>query len=218
MWDSNTNKTGSTTLKEWTTPNSRNTLSTTNLEEEETVDTPWNAGNSSMLEQVKWPNPWKKMMMIIMIWAAMPVMHLLCLWSFHCSINQTTYLDILWDWFVLQIDNLGLTAQVCFWQDKTANFAINTWKFLSKAFQDTWFFSWRAHLYLPVWVNFPQSQTCHPVTSGREVYKAGSGPDTSVHNWGTGKSCVRCVCFHHSSNAASSLTPILEAHIPLLHT
>jgi len=47
-------------LKEWKTPDSRNTPSTTNLEEEETVDAPENDGNSSMPEQVKRTNPWKK--------------------------------------------------------------------------------------------------------------------------------------------------------------
>ena len=67
LWDSNTNKTGSTTLKEWTTPDSRNTPSITNLEEEEIVDAPGNDGNASMPEQVKRPNPWRKMMMMI-IW------------------------------------------------------------------------------------------------------------------------------------------------------
>jgi hypothetical protein len=58
-------------LKEWTTPDSRNTPSTTNLEEEETVDTPGNDGNASMPEQVKRPNPWRKMMMMILnVWTA----------------------------------------------------------------------------------------------------------------------------------------------------
>jgi len=52
-------------LKEWTTPDSRNTPSTTNLEEEETVDAPGNNGNASMPEKVKRPNPWRKMMMMI---------------------------------------------------------------------------------------------------------------------------------------------------------
>jgi hypothetical protein len=47
-------------LKEWTTPGSRNTPSTTHLEEEEIVDAPGNDGNASMPEQVKRPNPWKK--------------------------------------------------------------------------------------------------------------------------------------------------------------
>jgi hypothetical protein len=47
-------------LKEWTTPHSRNTPSTTNLEEEEIVDAPGNDGNASMLEQVKRPKPCKK--------------------------------------------------------------------------------------------------------------------------------------------------------------
>jgi hypothetical protein len=47
-------------LKEWTTPDSRNTTSTINLEEEEIVDAPGNDGNASMTEQVKRPNPWKK--------------------------------------------------------------------------------------------------------------------------------------------------------------
>jgi hypothetical protein len=56
-----------TTLKEWTTPDSRNTPSTTNLEEEETVDASGNDGNASMPEQVKRPNPWRKMMMMIII-------------------------------------------------------------------------------------------------------------------------------------------------------
>jgi len=51
-------------LKEWTTPDSRNTPSTTNLEEEEIVDAPENYGNASMPEQFKRPNPWRKMMMM----------------------------------------------------------------------------------------------------------------------------------------------------------
>jgi len=54
-------------LKEWTTPDSRNTPSTTNLEEEEIVDAPGNDGNASMQEQVKRPNPLRKMMMMMMI-------------------------------------------------------------------------------------------------------------------------------------------------------
>ena len=44
-------------MKERTTPDSRNTPSTTNLEEEEIVDAPGNDGNASMPEQVKRPNP-----------------------------------------------------------------------------------------------------------------------------------------------------------------
>ena len=64
MWDPNTNKTGSTILKEWTTPDSRHTPSTTNLEEEEIVGALGNDGNASMPEQVRPPNPWRKMMMI----------------------------------------------------------------------------------------------------------------------------------------------------------
>jgi hypothetical protein len=49
-------------LKEWTTPDSRNTPSTTNLEEEEIVGALGNDGNASMPEQVKRTNPWRKMM------------------------------------------------------------------------------------------------------------------------------------------------------------
>jgi len=51
-------------LKEWTTLDCRNTSSTTNLEEEEIVDAPGNDGNASMPEQVRRPNPWRKMMMM----------------------------------------------------------------------------------------------------------------------------------------------------------
>jgi len=54
-------------LKEWTTPDSRNTPSTTNLEEEEIVNAPGSDGNASMPEQVKRPNSWRKMMMIMMM-------------------------------------------------------------------------------------------------------------------------------------------------------
>ena len=39
--------------KEWTTPDCRNTPSTTNLEEEETVDAPGNDGKASMPELIK---------------------------------------------------------------------------------------------------------------------------------------------------------------------
>jgi len=67
MRDLKTNKTGSTILKEWATPDFRNTSSTTNLEEEEIVDALGNDGNASVPEQVKRPNPWRKMVMIIMI-------------------------------------------------------------------------------------------------------------------------------------------------------
>jgi hypothetical protein len=54
-------------LKEWTTPGSRNTPSTTNLEEEETVDVPGNDGNASMPEEFMRPNPWRTMMMMMMM-------------------------------------------------------------------------------------------------------------------------------------------------------
>jgi hypothetical protein len=47
-------------LKEWITLGSRNTPSTTNLEEEEIVGAPENVGNTSMPEQVKRPNPWRR--------------------------------------------------------------------------------------------------------------------------------------------------------------
>jgi len=51
-------------LKEWTTPDLRNTPSVTNLEEEEDiVDALGNDGNASILEQVNRPNPWRKIMM-----------------------------------------------------------------------------------------------------------------------------------------------------------
>jgi hypothetical protein len=47
-------------LKEWKTLNSRNTPSATNLEEDEIVDAPGNDGNTSMPEEVKRSNPWRK--------------------------------------------------------------------------------------------------------------------------------------------------------------
>jgi len=54
-------------LKECKTPDFRNTPSTTNLDEEEIVDAPENDGNVSMQEQVKRPNPWRKMMIMMII-------------------------------------------------------------------------------------------------------------------------------------------------------
>jgi hypothetical protein len=55
-------------LKERTTPDSRNTPSTKkNLREEEIIDAPENDGNASMPEQVKRPNPWRQMMMMMMM-------------------------------------------------------------------------------------------------------------------------------------------------------
>jgi len=53
-------------LKDWTKPDSRNTPSTTNIEEEEIVDATGNDGKASMPEQVKRPNPWRKKMMMMM--------------------------------------------------------------------------------------------------------------------------------------------------------
>jgi len=54
-------------LTEWTAPDCLNTPSTTNLEEEEIVDAPGNDGNASMPEQVKRPNPLRKMMIMMMM-------------------------------------------------------------------------------------------------------------------------------------------------------
>jgi hypothetical protein len=51
-------------LKEWTTPDFRNTPSTTNLEGEEIMDAPGKGGIPSMPEQFKRPNPWRKIMMM----------------------------------------------------------------------------------------------------------------------------------------------------------
>jgi hypothetical protein len=47
-------------LKEWTTPDFRNTPSTTNLVEEEIVDALGNDGNASMPEQGNRHNPRRK--------------------------------------------------------------------------------------------------------------------------------------------------------------
>jgi hypothetical protein len=57
----------STILKEWTTPDSRNKPSATNLEEEGFVDALGNNGNSSMPEEFKRCNPWRNMMMMMMM-------------------------------------------------------------------------------------------------------------------------------------------------------
>jgi hypothetical protein len=47
-------------LKEWTTPDYRNTASTANLEEEGIVDAAGNDDNASIPEQVKRPHPWRR--------------------------------------------------------------------------------------------------------------------------------------------------------------
>jgi len=49
-------------LKEWIKTDSGNMPSTTNPEDEEIVDAPGKDGNLLMPEQVKRPNPWRKMM------------------------------------------------------------------------------------------------------------------------------------------------------------
>ena len=54
-------------MKEWTTPDFRNTTSTTNLEEEEIVDALGNDGNASIPEEVSRPNSCRKMMMMMMM-------------------------------------------------------------------------------------------------------------------------------------------------------
>jgi len=54
-------------LQKWITPDFRNTASTTNLEEEEIVDALGNDDNASKPEQVNRPNPWRKMMMMMMM-------------------------------------------------------------------------------------------------------------------------------------------------------
>jgi hypothetical protein len=53
------------------TRHSRNTTLTTNLEEEEIVDSPGKDGKVSMPEQVKRPDPWRKMMMMMMMISAL---------------------------------------------------------------------------------------------------------------------------------------------------
>ena len=99
-WGSKTNKTGSTTLKEWTTPDSRNTPSTTNLEEEEIVDAPGNDGNASMPEQVKRSNPWRMMMMMMILYPFPPPAQNTV--NFSLTVNTLTELPYcsVWLWWV----------------------------------------------------------------------------------------------------------------------
>ena len=52
-------------MKEWITPDCRNTPSNINLAEEEIVDALRNDGNASVPEQLKRPNAWKKKMMMM---------------------------------------------------------------------------------------------------------------------------------------------------------
>jgi len=66
-------------LKEWTTPDFRNTPSTTNLEEEETLDAPGNDGKVSTPEQFKRPNPWRKMMVMMMMMIMVVMMNFKCI-------------------------------------------------------------------------------------------------------------------------------------------
>jgi hypothetical protein len=54
-------------LKVCTTLEPRNTASNTNIEEEDFVEAPGNDGNASMPEQVKRPNPWNKIIMMMMM-------------------------------------------------------------------------------------------------------------------------------------------------------
>jgi hypothetical protein len=49
------------------TLDSRNTPTNTNLEEEEIMDAPENDGNTSMPEQVKRSNPWRNMVMMMLM-------------------------------------------------------------------------------------------------------------------------------------------------------
>jgi hypothetical protein len=54
-------------LKEWITPDSRNTPSNTNLEKEEIVDAPGSDDNASMPEHVRLPNTWRMIMMMMLM-------------------------------------------------------------------------------------------------------------------------------------------------------
>ena len=60
-------------MKERTTPDSRNTPSTTNLDEEGIVDALGNERNASMPEHVKRPNLWRIMMVMMMMMMMMVV-------------------------------------------------------------------------------------------------------------------------------------------------
>jgi len=66
MYEPNTNKIGLTTLREWIATDCRNTLSTTNTEDEEIVDASGNDGKTSMAEQVKRHTPCRKKMIMMM--------------------------------------------------------------------------------------------------------------------------------------------------------
>ena len=52
-------------MKEWTTTDCRNTSSNINIKEEGIVDDLRKDGNASMTEQVKRPNPWKRMTFLL---------------------------------------------------------------------------------------------------------------------------------------------------------
>ena len=124
-WDSNTNKTWSITLKDWTTRDFRNASSTTNLEEEETVDARGNDGKASIPEQVKRPNPWRKMMLktthlisvFLKIWKILVIlsksefylnnMRWLCKadYSWQIYLSENLLLNTFISWFTSNLNN-----------------------------------------------------------------------------------------------------------------
>ena len=71
--------------------------STTNLEEEEIVDAPGNDGDASMPEQVNRPNPWREMMMMMMITMMTRILNVSKLNAISCahtSFNKTVVVHI----------------------------------------------------------------------------------------------------------------------------
>jgi hypothetical protein len=100
---------------------------------------------------------------------------------FEEPVNQGTYFTILWDWFVPQLEYLGLLGHVWFQQDGApAHCIIIVRELLNKVFRDKWIGHGSQHLLAPlVWSSrSPDLSSCDKAlqdSSNRRLLKSGTG-------------------------------------------
>lgn len=87
----------------------------------------------------------------VMIWAAMSAKHLIGPYFFAGPVNQHTYLSMLREWFIPELERLDVLQDCWFQQDGAPpHYAITVREYLNDVFRDRWIGRGSAHLPAPL--------------------------------------------------------------------
>uniref|UniRef100_H3AAA0 Tc1-like transposase DDE domain-containing protein n=1 Tax=Latimeria chalumnae TaxID=7897 RepID=H3AAA0_LATCH len=93
----------------------------------------WSKENPHYMEEIEHKPP------RVMMWAALNARHVIGPYFFNGLVNHKSYLEMLQNWFVPELDALGIRQDVWLQQDGVPpHYALSVREFLNDSFPDRW--------------------------------------------------------------------------------